>query len=67
MITHLAFVDDLAGIGSIGARQDFHQGRFARAIFTDKPVDQARLTLNRHIPQRLHTGKSFGNAIAFPE
>ncbi len=60
----LAAIDDLAviGAGRIDAREDFHQRRFAGAVFADHCMDLALFDGEVHIRERFDAWKRLGDA-----
>jgi len=71
-VTELAlhiFVEDLAFIGAMGIYpgEHFHQGRFARAVFTDQSMDFIVFDFKRDIAQRLDAGKGLGDVLHFED
>ena len=53
---------NLAVVRLIYSTDDFHQGGFARAVFTAERNDFARTDLQRDIVERDDAGKAFANA-----
>jgi hypothetical protein len=53
-LAFFAIVEDLAFIGAMGidTREDFHQGRFAGAVFADQGMDFIAFDFKRNIAQR---------------
>ena len=62
-VDFVAFVNNVPGVFFINARQDFHQGRFAGAIFAHQGVHFAGLQLKLALVQRQHTREGLGNAL----
>ena len=58
----IAIVDNAAFIGSkrVNARQNFHQCRFAGAVFATKAMNFATTNLDRHVVQGGNAGEAFG-------
>ncbi len=61
----LAFNQHLAGKVGVHARDDFHHGRFAGAIFADKAVDFTRKQGEIDVAQRPDAAKGLGNIAHF--
>ena len=59
----LALQDDLAAVRLMHARQGLDEGGFARAVFAHQRVNLARLQVEAHLVQGLHTGKDLRNVI----
>jgi hypothetical protein len=56
---------DLAFIFDVHAGENFHQGRFARAVLTHKGVDFAAPQIEVDVAQRRYAGESLGHAPRF--
>jgi hypothetical protein len=58
----LAFEQDLgARVSLIGAAQDLHERRFARAVFAHERVNFAASHVEADVTQRAHAGKSLAD------
>ena len=51
---------DRAAIRRLGAREDFQQRRFARAVLAKKSVDLGRADFEVDVFERVHAGKRLG-------
>jgi hypothetical protein len=60
-VQFVAIVNDAAFIVAvrIDARQNFHQGRFAGAVFAAQPMNLAATNLDRYVVQRGDAGEAF--------
>ena len=54
--------EDLARVGLVEPVEDRHQGRFARAVFADDPVDRSRHDADRNILVRLNRPEGLGDS-----
>ena len=63
----LIVIDDVASIGAMGiyTRQDLHQGRLTRTVFTNKRVDFTLGHGQVDLIQRFYTGKFLGDRTHF--
>ena len=58
----LALVEELAGVGLVGAAQHLHQARLAGAVLAEQHVDFAGVERKGHVVQRLDAGKLLADA-----
>ncbi len=59
----LALELERAGIRRIDAGDDFHQRRFAGAVFAHQRMDMAALETELHVVEREHAGKGFADVL----